>query len=332
MTMTMFPTQPLRRVMLRAAGATGLACMAPMALSQDYPARTVNLLHGFAPGGNTDVIARLLAGELAKGLGQATVVDSKPGAGGNIAANMVAKAVPDGYTLLVVTGGHATTGPLHKSLPFRPIEDFEWVSLVTTFPFVFVARSNGKYLNIAALVAAAKASPGSVSFGTPGIGATPHLIGELLGSLARVQFLHVPYKGESAAITALLGGEIDFVVTAPAAALPHIKSGRMSAIAVSGGTRWRGMPEVPAVQEAGIADFDVKSWAALAAPAGTPRAVVMRLNAELMKVLKLPQVRSQLEAIGGDVQGSSPEEMRARMAADVQRWTRVIRDANIPLI
>lgn len=319
-----------RRRFVQGAGALALGAALPLAWAQEYPAKSISLLHGFAPGGNTDVIARLLAVELAKGLGQATVVESKPGAGGNIAANLVAKAPADGYTLLVVTGAHAATGPLHKSLPFKPVEDFEWISLVTTFPFLFVTQATGKFQTIPSLVSGARAAPGRVSFGTPGTGATPHLIGELLGSSTQAQFLHVPYKGESAALTGLLSGDLDFVVTAPTAALPHIKAGKLNAIAVSGGTRWPGLPDVPTVQEAGIADFDVKSWAALAAPAGTPRSIVLRLNAEMQRVLKVPQVRNMLETIGGEAQGSAPEEMRARVASDMQRWTRVVRDAKIP--
>lgn len=321
---------PGRRALLRGAGAAALAATLPAARAQAYPARPISFVHGFAPGGNTDVIARLLASELAKTFGQAAVVEPKPGAGGIVAAALVAKAAPNGYTLLVATGAHATTGPLHKSLSFRPVEDFEWISVAMTFPFVFAAQKDGKHKSIAELVNAARAKPGSVTFGTPGVGTTPHLIGELMGSQSRAQFLHVPFRGESAALTALLGGEIDFVITAPTAVLPHIQSGTLSALAVSSGTRWRGIPDVPTVQEAGIADFDVRSWVALAAPAGTPPAIVMRLNTEMQRVLGIPQIRSQLEAMGGDVQGSTPEEMRARLVADIERWARVVRDANIP--
>jgi tripartite-type tricarboxylate transporter receptor subunit TctC len=307
----------------------GLA-FAAGALAQEYPSRPIKLMHGFAPGGNADTSARILAAELSKSMNVPVVVEPKPGAGGNIGADAVAKSAPDGYTLLLVTGGHAVVGPLYNSLPFRPLEDFEWISLATTFPFAFVVRSGGKYQTLPELIAGAKAKPDSVTFGTPGIGATPHLVGEYFGSLVGAKFLHVPYKGDSAAITALLGGEIDFIITAPTAALPHIKAGKMKAVAVSGATRWKGLPDVPAAQESGAAGFDVKSWVALAAPAGTPRPVVMRLHAEMQKLLQVPDARGKLEGMGGEVQGSTPEEMRARVAEEMQRWARVIREANIP--
>jgi tripartite-type tricarboxylate transporter receptor subunit TctC len=300
------------------------------AAAQEYPSRPIKLMHGFAPGGNADTSARILAAELSKSMNVPAVVEPKPGAGGNIAADAVAKSAPDGYTLLVVTGGHAVVGPLYNSLPFRPLEDFEWISLATSFPFAFVVRNGGKYQTMQELIAGAKAKPDNVTFGTPGIGATPHLVGEYFGSVVGVKFLHVPYKGDSAAITALLGGEIDFVITAPTAALPHIKAGKLKAVAVSGATRWKGMPDVPAAQESGAAGFDVKSWVALAAPAGTPRPIVMRLHAEMQKLLQVPDARGKLEGMGGEVQGSTPEEMRARVAEEMQRWARVIREANIP--
>jgi tripartite-type tricarboxylate transporter receptor subunit TctC len=300
------------------------------AAAQEYPSRPIKLMHGFAPGGNADTSARILAAELAKSMNVPVVVEPKPGAGGNIGADAVAKSAPDGYTLLLVTGGHAVVGPLYNSLPFRPLEDFEWISLATSFPFAFVVRSGGKYQTLPELIAGAKAKPDNVTFGTPGIGATPHLVGEYFGSLVGAKFLHVPYKGDSAAITALLGGEIDFIITAPTAALPHIKAGKLKAVAVSGATRWKGMPDVPAAQESGAAGFDVKSWVALAAPAGTPRPIVMRLHAEMQKLLQVPDARAKLEGMGGEVQGSTPEEMRARVAEEMQRWARVIREANIP--
>jgi tripartite-type tricarboxylate transporter receptor subunit TctC len=307
----------------------GLACAAS-ALAQEYPSRPIKLMHGFAPGGNADTSARILAAELAKSMNVPVVVEPKPGAGGNIGADAVAKSAPDGYTLLLVTGGHAVVGPLYNSLPFRPLEDFEWISLATTFPFAFVVRTGGKYQTLPELIAGAKARPDNVTFGTPGIGATPHLVGEYFGSLVGAKFLHVPYKGDSAAITALLGGEIDFIITAPTAALPHIKAGKLKAVAVSGATRWKGLPDVPAAQESGAPGFDVKSWVALAAPAGTPRPIVLRLHAEMQKLLQVPDARGKLEGMGGEVQGSTPEEMRARVAEEMQRWARVIREANIP--
>ena len=306
-----------------------LAAVLPQAVAQDFPARPLKIIQGFATGGNADTVARILAQEMAKGLGQPVLVEAKPGAGSTIAADAVAKAAPDGYTLLLVTGGNAVAGALYKSLPYQAVDSFEMISTITFFPFLVIVRSDSPAQSIRSLLDMARAKPESVAFGSAGTGATQHLTGELLGGMAGVKFMHVPYKGDSAAITGLLGGDTQFVIAPATAALGQIRAGRLHAIAATGATRWQGMPDVPTVAESGVADFDVRSWMGLATSAGTPQPIIDRLNAEMQRALRTPEVRAKLEEIGGDVRGSTPAEMRNRVAAELKNWTQVIRQAGI---
>ena len=300
------------------------------AWAQDYPSRPIRIIQGFAPGGNADSIARLLGQEMSRGLGQPVIVETKAGAGGNIAAEAVARAQADGYTLLLAVGGHTVSGALYQTLGYKSVESFEWISTATVFPFVLSVRSDSPQQTVADLLALARGKPDGVSYGSAGVGSTQHLTGALLASMSATQLLHVPYKGDAAALAALLAGDVNFVVAPGTATLPHVRGGRLKAIAVSGATRWPGLPEVPTVQEAGVQGFDVNSWAGLATTAGTPRAIVDRLHLEMNKALQVPEIRARLESFGGEVRGSTPEEMRARVASEVQRWAKVIAEARIP--
>ena len=298
--------------------------------AQDYPSRPIRIIQGFAPGGNADSIARLLGQEMSRGLGQPVIVETKAGAGGNIAAEAVARAQADGYTLLLAVGGHTVSGALYQTLGYKSVESFEWISTATVFPFVLSVRSDSPQQTVADLLALARGKPDGVSYGSAGVGSTQHLTGALLASMSATQLLHVPYKGDAAALAALLAGDVNFVVAPGTATLPHVRGGRLKAIAVSGATRWPGLPEVPTVQEAGVQGFDVNSWAGLATTAGTPRAIVDRLHVEMNKALQVPEIRARLESFGGEVRGSTSEEMRARVASEVQRWAKVIAEARIP--
>ena len=300
------------------------------ATAQAYPNRPIKVLQGFAPGGNADTIARVIGVELTKSLGQPIVVEARAGAGGNLASDAVAKSPPDGYTLLLMTGGHTASGALYKTLPFEPAESFEMISTISQFPFLFTVRSDSPYPNLRALIDATKAKPESVAYGTAGIGSTHHLTGALLASMANAPFLHVPYKGDAAAITSLLGGDIPLVVATPTVAVAHVKAGKLKVVATSGGTRWSGMPDVPTADEAGVPGFDVRSWIGLAAPAGTPKPIIERLHAELQKVIQIPEVRARLEALGGEARGSTPQEMKERVVNEVARWKKVIAESKIP--
>ena len=316
--------------LMRAAAALLLAACAGGALAQAWPNRPIKVLQGFAAGGNADTIARVIGNELGKSLGQSIVVEARVGAGGNLASDAVAKSPPDGYTLLLVTGGHTASGALYKTLPFEPAESFEMISTITQFPFLFTVRSDSPYQTLRALIDAARAKPESIAYGTAGIGSTHHLTGALLASMANAPFLHVPYKGDAAAITSLLGGDLPLVVATPTVAVAQVKAGKLKVVATSGGTRWSGMPEVPTADEAGVPGFDVRSWIGIAAPAGTPRPIIERLNAEVQKVLQLPEVRARLEALGGEAKGSTPQEMKERVVFEVARWKKVIAESKIP--
>ena len=319
----------LRRNLLMTLGSAVLA-LPFQAEAQNYPERPIKILQGFAPGGNADAIARAVGLEMGKSLGQSMVVEAQAGAGGTIAATTVARAKPDGYTLLLATGGHAVAGALYNNLAYRTVQDFEMVSTITYFPFLVVVPANSKFANLSALLASAKANPEQISYGSAGIGSTHHLAGELLASMSKTQLLHVPYKGDSASLTALLAGDIPMIIAPPTAVIANIKAGKLRALATTGPQRWPGLPDVPTVADQGVPGYDVRSWAGLMAPAGTPRAVIDRLNAEVQKTLPTPSVKARLEDMGGEVRGSTPEEMKTMVASQTQKWIQVVNDAKIP--
>lgn len=306
------------------------ATLAAPAWAQAYPERPVRIVQGFAPGGNADVIARLVGNEMGKRLGQPVLVEAQAGAGGTLASGAIARAKPDGYSLLLATGGHAVAGAMYGKLAYRTVEDFEMVSTITFFPFLVVVRADSRYRTLRDVLTDARSKPGSVAFGTAGVGSTHHLAGELLASMGKVDLLHVPYRGDAASTTALLGGEVPMTIAPPTAVYQNIKAGRLRAIAVTGPQRWAPLPEVGTVAEQGVAGYDVRSWAGLMAPAGTPRATIDRLNAEVANAIKLPNVKASLEEMGGDVRGSTPEEMKALVASELARWTRIVTERNIP--
>lgn len=319
----------LRRNLLIALGCGSLALTSQVS-AQTYPERPIKILQGFAPGGNADAIARAIGQEMSKGLGQSMVVEAQTGAGGTIAATTVSKAKPDGYTLLLATGGHAVAGALYNNLAYRTVQDFEMVSTITYFPFLIVVPSNSKFTNLTALLAAAKANPEQIGYGTAGIGSTHHLAGELLASMSGARMLHVPYKGDAGSLTALLAGDIPMIIAPPTAVMANIKAGKLRAIAATGPQRWSLLPDVPTVAEQGVAGYDVQSWAGLMAPAGTPRPIVDRLNAEVQKALLVPALKTRLEEMGGEAKGSTPEEMKAMVASQTEKWIQVVADAKIP--
>ncbi len=308
----------------------GAVALSFSAFAQQYPDRPVRMVQGFAPGGNADTIARSIGAELSKSLGQAFVVESQAGAGGTIAAARVAKAKADGYTLLLATGGHAVAGALYNNIPYRTVQDFEMVSTITYFPFLYVVPADSPTPNLSKLLANAKAAPDKVTYGTAGIGSTHHLAGELLVSMSKAPLLHIPYKGDSASVTALLSGEINMIIAPATAVIGQIKAGKLRAIASTGAQRWPGLPDVPTVAEQGVAGYEVRSWAGVMAPVGTPRPIVDKLNAEMQKALLLPAIRNRLEEMGGEARGSTPEEMKAMVAAETDKWIQVVNQAKIP--
>ena len=321
-----------RRRLLASAGlwALGGALPASSAWADDYPDRPIRVLQGFAPGGNADTIARVIGVEMGRSLGQPFLVEAQTGAGGTIAATTVARARPDGYTLLLATGGHSVAGALYASLPYKTVGDFAMISTITYFPFLIVVNADSKFHDFRQIAAAARAAPESVSFGSAGVGSTHHLAGELLARMARAPMLHVPYRGDAASLTAVLAGEVPFIIAPPTAVLASIQAGKLRAVATTGPERWPGLPDVPTLAEQGVAGYDVRSWAGLMAPAGTPRPIVDRLNAEVLKALQVPTVRERLQVMGGEARGSTPEAMAAMVASELDRWTQVVNEAHIP--
>jgi tripartite-type tricarboxylate transporter receptor subunit TctC len=320
----------ISKAVIRWAIVALATCETTALMAQSYPANPVKILQGFAPGGNADTIARTIGAELNKTLGQPFIVEAQAGAGGTIAATRVARAKPDGHTLLLATGGHAVAGAIYNNIAYRTVQDFEMVSTITYFPFLIVVANDNPISNLAAMLTSARANPDKVSYGTAGIGSTHHLAGELLSSMAKAQLLHVPYKGDSASVVALMSGEISMIIAPPTAVMAHIKSGKLRAIGSTGAQRWPGLPEVPTVVEQGVQGYEVRSWAGLMAPVGTPRAIVDKLNEEVQKALSIQAVKSRLEDMGGETRGSTPEEMKAMVSSETEKWIRVVNQAKIP--
>ena len=310
---------------------TALLALAFPARAQDYPSRLIKLIQGFPPGGNVEFVARLLGHEMSKSLGQAIIVESKPGQAGSLAAEAVANAEPDGYTLLLVSGAHPATAAIYKKLKYDPVDAFAWISTASFYPFIVCVRSDSKWASFVDLLAAARAAPGKVSSGTAGNGSIAHMTTELIAKTAGVKFLSVPYRGEAMAVTGLLSGDVDFVLATAALAIPHVRSGVVKALAVTGKSRWKDIPEVATVAEQGLPDFEVISWSGLAAPARTPQPIIERLHGEIEKAISVDDVRSKLEAAGSEVRATSPAEMRALVDRQVRMWSEVAREARIEL-
>ena len=299
--------------------------------AQDYPNRPIKVVVGFPPGGGTDVAARISAAEMSKGLGQSLLIENKPGAGGTLGAAEAARSAPDGYTLLVTPGGHAIFGAMFKSLPFHTVNSFDWISNIVTIPFFIVVPANSEFKTLADVVAKAKGAPGTITYGSTGPGSTHHLGMELLGSRTGAKFLHVPYRGDAPIITALLANEIHFSIVTPTQAIENVKAGKFRALATTANTRDPKMPDVPTVEQTlGITGFDVRSWFAMAAPAGLPKPAADRLNAEVRKAVELPEVRARLVAMGGEPAAGTPQAMRDRVARELATWTKIVDDAAIP--
>lgn len=317
-----------RRTLLASGLATPLAWAMP-AKAQAFPDKPIRVLQGFAVGGNADTIARVVGAEMSRTLGQPIVVEAQTGAGGTIAAGSVARARPDGYTLLLATGGHAVAGALYRQLSYRTVADFQMISTVTFFPFLWVVKSDSPYRSLSDLLAAARAG-GKLSYGTAGVGSTHHLAGELLVKSAKADMLHVPYRGDAASVTALLGGEVALIIAPPTAVMPNIQAGKLRALAATGAQRWSLMPDLPTVSEQGVPGYDVTSWAGFMAPTGTPRPIVDTLRSATLTALKNTGVQARLAEMGGEARGDTPEEMTAMVSAELKKWTAVVEEAHIP--
>jgi tripartite-type tricarboxylate transporter receptor subunit TctC len=310
-------------------GATALA-MAPLASAQTYPTKPIKLVVTFAPGGGADFVARVIAAKLTDALGQPVVVDNRAGAGGAIGSELVAKSPPDGYTLLLGAAGTMTILPhLQGKVPFDSIKDFEPIGLAGSSPFVLALSPTVPANTVAELTALAKASPGKFNYGSSGNGGAPHLAGELYKSTTGISIVHVPYKGLAPAITDLLGGQVQILFADVGLIAPHLKSGKLKAIAVTGKERSTTLPELPTMIEAGVPGYLAGTWYGILAPAGTPSAIVTRLNVELVKILASPDVKSQFVGQGIEPAGGHPEVFAVLIKDDYAKWAKLIREANI---
>ena len=300
------------------------------AAAQDFPSKTLSIVAGFPPGGSVDTVARVVGDGLSKDLGQTVLVENKTGATGIVAANFVATSKPDGYTLLLVPGGHALYGATFKSLPFKPVDGFEWITGITSSPFYIAVAAKSDFRTLADLIAKAKANPGTLKFGSVGPGSPHHLGIELLGQATNTRFIHVPYRGEGPLVTALQQGEIDFSILTPIQVLGAMNAGSIRGLAVTTSARSPRTPDIPTVQEAvGLKDFDVGSWFAMAGPAGVPADVVAKLNGAVRKTLQTEEAQNRLRPIGGEVAPTTPKELHDRVARELATWTKIVDAAGV---
>ena len=310
-----------------------LSSLAAIAQPSAYPARPITMVVAFAAGGSSDVLARAVADAMSQDLGQQVAVDNRPGAGGNIGAEAVAHAAPDGYTILFGTNGTLGIGPaLYKNLRYDPSHDLAPVGLLHKLPLLLIVNPQVPAQNLSELIAYARANPGKLSFASAGVGSVSHLAGELFKEEAKIDILHVPYKGGGAAVTDLLSGRVSMMLETIPNALPLAKSGQMRAIGVTTKERSSIAPDIPTLAEAGLPGFDVSAWTGLFVPAGTPAAVIDRLNAETRKILGDQKYVALIQGMGTDVTASTPQEFGEFVRDDVARWTKVIDNAGIPRI
>ena len=307
-------------------GGIALAAGGAAVCAQGYPNKPIRMVVTYPTGGAPDILARIFSEKV--GLGQPVVVDNKPGAGGNIGAEVVAKAPNDGYTLVMGTvNTHSINGALYAKMPYDMVRDFTPVSLIASTPNLLVVNLNLPVKNVQELIAYAKANPDKLSFGSPGIGSSIHISGELMKTMTGIKMTHVPYKGRQFAIPDLLGGQIQLMFDNMPSALPLAKEGKLRALGQTGPKRSPAAPDVPTVAEQGVPGFEVTSWFAIFAPAGTPKDIVSRLNAEAQRVYRLPDVQDRLKILGLDTVLSTPEELGRVQEAEVIKWARVVRES-----
>ena len=323
-----------KRPLLAAMAAALALCAATPSWAQgpasDWPAKPIRWIVPFPPGGAMDAIARILGEKAAKTLGQPFVIENRAGAGGNIGADLVAKSAPDGHTIMITSIGMATNKPLYGKLSYDPVKDFAPVSLLAVVPNVLVTnQTQPQVKTVEDVIAAARANPGKLTYASAGNGTSIHLAGELFTALTKTDMLHIPYKGSGPAVADLLGGQVNYMFDSITSARPHLQSGKLRALAVTTAKRSSTLPNVPTMAEAGVPGYDVSPWFAVFAPAGTPKAVVGKLNAALIEAMKQPEVVSRFESIGAEAIGSSPEELGTHLARESARWTKLITERGI---
>jgi tripartite-type tricarboxylate transporter receptor subunit TctC len=322
----------LKRAMATVAGLLALACAAGFAVAADYPTRPVTLVVGFTPGGPSDVLARIVAKKMGTILGQPFVIDNRPGAGGNIAGETVARAAPDGYTLLMGNNSIlATNASLYKKIAFNPEKDFLPISLIGTQANILVVNPTVPVHTMAELIALAKAGPGKLNFASSGYGAAAHLAGELFKTQAGIDIVHVAYKGAAPALQDLIGGQVQMMFATAASVVGHIRSGLVRPLAVTTLKRTAILPDIATVDELGLRGFDATTWHGLVAPAGTPPGIIAALHRAAVAALNDPDVSSSLKHLGVDIVGDTPDEFAAYIKSEIPKWAAVIRASGAKL-
>jgi tripartite-type tricarboxylate transporter receptor subunit TctC len=313
---------------MRALIAIASLAFAVNAYGQDWPTRPLRMILPFPPGGGTDILGRMIAERLSAGIGQPVVTENRGGAGGNVGAEAAARSAPDGYTIVLVAPSLAISPTLYSKINYDPVKDFAPVSLVATVPNVMITQPSlpGQ---LQEFIAFAKAKPGVLNFGSGGAGTSNHLAGELFNIVTGANLVHVPYKGVNLAMQDVLAGNVHLVFIGIPAAAPHVKAGKLRALAVVAPQRSNALPDVPTVAEAGLKDFEVTTWYGVLAPAGTPPAVVRRLNAELVKIMHAPEMKEKLSATGTEPLTSTPEEFAAYIKREIAKWGDVVRRAGV---
>ena len=311
-------------------GWGGVAMAQAQAPTTDWPTKPIRWVVPFPPGGAMDAIARALGEKAGKSLGQSFVIENKPGAGGNIGADLVAKAPADGHTIMITSIGMATNKPLYGKLSYDPIKDFAPVSLLAVVPNVLVTNNTQPNVkNVADLVAAARKAPGHLTYASAGNGTSIHLAGELFASLTKTDLVHVPYKGSSPAVSDLLGGQVNYMFDSVTSARPHLQSGKLRALGVTTAKRSSALPDVPTLAEAGVPGYELSPWFAVFAPAGTPKVTIVKLQAALIDAMKQPDVVKRFEAIGAEAIGSTPDELAQHLQRESAHWSKLIAERGI---
>jgi len=309
--------------------ALALIASGPTAAADNYPSRAVRMVVPFAPGGGSDIVARLVSAKLTEALGQTVVVDNRAGASANLGAAVVAKAAPDGYTLLLANANYTINPSLFKTLPFDPVREFAPVAQIANAANVLAVHPSIPAKSLRELIAFAKVHPGQLNFASPGNGTSSHLAGELFRQLAKIEVTHIPYKGATPAVTDLIAGQVSFTIVSTLSVLPYAKQGRLRMLAVTTAKRAGALPDLPTMAEAGLPGFEVANWFGVIATGGTPRGIVDRLNAELMRIGRMPDIAEKLAAQGADPATGTPEDFERFIQAEIKKWAAVVRGAGI---
>lgn len=327
------PTRHLLALLLAASCVQAQAqanAQAPGSAAQGaFPSRPLRIVVPYTPGAINDILARQVGRKLSENLGQPVIIENKPGGNTVIGTDFVAKAPADGYTLLQVPGAHAINATLVPRLPYEPVKSFAFVTLAASAPFVLVANPRLEAKTFAELLAAARASPGKYSYGSTGNGGNAHLMGEMLKGMAKIDLLHTPYKGAAQAMSDIIGGQVDLMFATYSAAVGHLNTGRLRALAVTSARRWPVLPALPTIAESGIGPYEAVGWWGYAVPAATPRPIVDKLNAEINKALRSPELRTHFQPEGLELLGSTPEEFSRYLNREIITWAGVIRAGNI---